>query len=197
MTPLKNKGYIYKVTNIITGQFYIGQRSSYTGSPEDDLGVHYFTSSKVVRPLFKNNTSEWQKEILYRDIQYAETLDDMEGYAIHKEIKDPLCMNRYDPSAKPGFSTSGKCHSEETKSKIRQSLRGHSISSETKAKIRQSLRGHSVSSETRTKIATGNLGKHVSDEAKAKMREAWKHRAPVSETTRAKQSAAHRARFKC
>ena len=53
MTPLKNKGYIYKVTNITTGQFYIGQRSSYTGSPEDDFGVHYFTSSKVVRPLFK------------------------------------------------------------------------------------------------------------------------------------------------
>ena len=118
MTALKNKGYIYKVTNIITGQFYIGQRSKYIGEPEDDLGVHYFTSSKYVKPLFRNNTSEWKKEILYRDIQYAETLDDMEGYAIHKEIQDHLCMNRYDPTAKPGFSTAGKHLSDETRAKI-------------------------------------------------------------------------------
>ena len=76
MTKLKNKGYIYKVTNIITGEFYIGQRSAYrSGTPEEDLGVHYFTSSKIVKPLFMNNTSEWQKEILYRDINYAEMLD--------------------------------------------------------------------------------------------------------------------------
>src|SRR5574344_2066175 len=177
MTPLKNKGYIYKVTNIITGQFYIGQRSSYTGSPEDDLGVHYFTSSKVVRPLFKNNTSEWQKEILYRDIQYAEPLDDMEGYAIHKEIKDSLCMNRYDPTIYPGFSTAGKCHSEETKAKMRQSLRGRSISSETKARMSEAQRGKCRSAETRAKI-----------------REAWKHRAPVSAETKAKLSEAQRGK---
>src|SRR5574344_79205 len=194
MTPLKNKGYIYKVTNIITGQFYIGQRSSYTGSPEDDLGVHYFTSSKVVRPLFKNNTSEWQKEILYRDIQYAETLDDMEGYAIHKEIKDSLCMNRYDPTIYPGFSTAGKCHSEETKAKIRQSLIGHSISSETRAKMRQSLRGRSVSSETKARMSEAQRGKCRSAETRAKIREAWNHRAPVSAETKAKLSEAQRGK---
>ena len=34
MTQLKNKGYIYKVTNIITGQ-----RSSYIGNPEADLAA--------------------------------------------------------------------------------------------------------------------------------------------------------------
>ena len=187
MILLKNKGYIYKVTNIITRQFYIGQRSSYAGTPEDDLGFHYFTSSKVVKPLFKNNTSEWQKEILYRDIQYAETLNDMEGYAIHKEIKDPLCMNRYDPTIYPGFSTSGKCHSEETKAKIRESMRGHSVSSETKAKMRQSLRGRSVSSETKAKQSAAHRGRHLSDETRAKLSEAAKHR---SEETRARMSTA-------
>ena len=159
MTPLKNKGYIYKVTNIITGQFYIGQRSSYTGAPEDDFGVHYFTSSKVVRPLFKNNTSEWQKEILYRDIQYAETLDDMEGYAIHKEIKDPLCMNRYDPTTRVGFSTAGTHHS-----------------AETLAKLSTSHRGKHLAGEARAKIAAANSGKCRSEEAKAKLREAAKNR---------------------
>ena len=196
MTPLKNKGYIYKVTNIITGQFYIGQRSSYVGSPEDDLGVHYFTSSKVVRPLFKNNTSEWEKEILYRDIQYAETLDDMEGYAIHKEIKDPLCMNRYDPTIYPGFSHTGKRHSAETRAKMRASHlgkchanRGKHLSEETKAKLsashlgkhfsdetRAKMRARSYSSEFRAKLRAANLGKHLSDETRAKLSNAAKLR---------------------
>ena len=174
MTPLKNKGYIYKVTNIITGEFYIGQRSSYTGSPEDDLGVHYFTSSKVVRPLFKNNASEWHKEILYRDVQYAETLDDMEGYAIHKVIQDPLCMNQYDPSVSPGFSTAGKRLSAETKAKMRESLRGHSVSSETRAKVREAAKHRSE--EWRAKQRASHLGKHRSAEAIAKMRAAQRAR---------------------
>src|SRR5574344_824090 len=177
MTKLKNKGYIYKVTNIITGQFYIGQRSSYTGAPEDDLGVHYFTSSKVVRPLFKNNTSEWEKEILYRDIQYAETLNDMEGYAIHKVIKDPLCENRYDPSLSSGFSTAGTHQS-----------------AETLAKMSAAHLGKCHSLEARAKIAAANRGKCHSEETMAKMREAWKHRAPVSAETRAKLRAANRGK---
>ena len=41
-----------------------------------------------------------------------------------------------------------------------------------------------------------NNGKPFSDETRAKLRAAWKHRAPVSEATRAKQSAAQRARFR-
>ena len=177
MTLLKNKGYIYKITNIITGQFYIGQRSAYIGIPEDDLGIHYFTSSKYVKPLFMNNTSEWQKEILYRDIQCAETLNDMEGYAIHKEIKDPLCMNRYDPSAKPGFSTAGK-----------------RLSAETRAKLSETAKHRSE--EWRTKMSAAHRGKCRSEEARAKMREA-KRGHSVSSETRAKIAAAQRARFKC
>src|SRR5574344_897664 len=39
-----------------------------------------------------------------------------------------------------------------------------------------------------------NNGKHFSDETRAKLREAWKHRAPVSAETRAKQSAANRGK---
>ena len=234
MTALKNKGYIYKVTNIITGQFYIGQRSKYIGEPEDDLGVHYFTSSKYVKPLFRNNTSEWKKEILYRDIQYAETLNDMEGYAIHKEIKDSLCMNRYDPTIHPGFSTAGTHHSAETLAKISEANRGKHPSDETRAKIseaakhrapmsaetrtkigaasrdryrseetrakmREAMRWHSVSSETRAKLSATLRGHKVSEETRMKLSDALrgKHRAPMSEETRAKIGASQRARLKC
>ena len=161
MTKLKNKGYIYKVTNIITGQFYIGQRSSYKGTPEDDLGIHYFTSSKIVKPLFMNNTSEWKKEILYRDINYAETLDDMEGFAIHRQIKDKLCLNGYDPT-NHGFRTAAGKHfhrSEETKRKISASHKGKPMSEDAKRKMSEAKKGPN----------NHNYGKHISEETKRKI----------------------------
>src|SRR5574344_1191782 len=159
LTKLKNKGYIYKVTNIITGQFYIGQRSSFEGTPEDDLGIHYFTSSKVVRPLFKNNTSEWKKEILYSDIQFAATLDDMEGFAIHRQIKDKLCLNGYDPTSN-GFRTTAGKH----------------LSDEVRRKISEANKGHKISEEGKKHISEAHKGKPHSDEARRKMSEAAKNR---------------------
>lgn len=144
MTKLKNKGYIYKVTNIITGQFYIGQRSSYKGLPEDDLGIRYFTSSKIVRPLFKSNTSEWKKEILYRDINYAEMLDYKEGYEIHKVFNDKLCLNGYDPTNHNFRTMAGVHRSEETKKKISKSLKGKKkspVTEEHKRHLSESLIG--------------------------------------------------------
>ena len=189
MTKLKNKGYIYKVTNIITGQFYIGQRRSYKGTPEDDLGIHYFTSSKIVKPLFMNNTSEWQKEILYRDIQFAETLDDVEGYAIHRVINNEFCLNRYDPTTKIGFRTAaGKHLSEEAKRKLSEAEKGPNnhnygkhFTEEHRRKLSEANKGHKVSDETKRHISEANKGqiswnkgKHSSEETKKKISVATK-----------------------
>ena len=177
LTKLKNKGYIYKVTNITTGEFYIGQRSAYrSGTPEDDLGFHYFTSSKIVKPLFMNNTSEWKKEILYRDIQFAETLDDMEGFAIHRQIDDPLCLNGYDPSSHHGFTTVGKPFSEEAKRKMAIAKKGKHLSEEHKRHMSEVNKGKHLSEETKRKIGIAHKGKHFSDEARRHMSEAAKNR---------------------
>src|SRR5574344_649739 len=190
LTKLKHNGYIYKVTNSITGQFYIGQRSSFDGTPEEDLGIHYFTSSKVVRPLFKNNTSEWKKEILYRDINYAEMLDYREGYEIHKVFNDKLCLNGYDPT-NHGFRTmAGKHRSEETKLKISEGHKGRPFSDEHRRKLSEArkgkpspMKGKHFSDEAKRKLTEAhkgqiswNKGKHTSEETKRKMSEAAKHR---------------------
>src|SRR5574344_1467829 len=181
MTKLKNKGYIYKVTNIITGEFYIGQRSSYKGLPEDDLGFHYFTSSKIVRQLFKNNTSEWQKEILYRDIQYSETLDDMEGFAIHKVINDKLCLNGYDPTSHHGFTMAGRHFSDEARRKMSIAKKGKHQSEETRRKMSVAKKGKPHSDEARRKMSIAkkgsnnhNYGKHFTEETRRKISEARK-----------------------
>src|SRR5574344_1204606 len=184
LTKLKNKGYIYKVTNIITGQFYIGQRSSFEGTPEDDLGIHYFTSSKVVRPLFKNNTSEWKKEILYSDIQFAETLDDMEGFAIHRQIKDKLCLNGYDPTNNGFRTTAGKHLSDEVRRKISEAKKGKHKSDETRRKMSEAHKGKPHSDEARRKMSIAKKGKPLSDEARRKLSEAHKGKPHSDEARR-------------
>src|SRR5574344_249606 len=191
LTKLKHNGYIYKVTNITTGQFYIGQRSAYrSGTPEEDLGIRYFTSSKIVAPLFKNNTSEWKKEILYRDINYAEILDYREGYEIHKVFNDKLCLNGYDPT-NHGFRTmAGKHRSEETKLKISEGHKGRPFSDEHRRKLSEArkgkpspMKGKHFSDEAKRKTSEAhkgqiswNKGKHTSEETKRKMSEAAKHK---------------------
>lgn len=166
MTKLKHNGYIYKVTNIITGQFYIGQRSSYKGTPEEDLGIHYFTSSKVVKPLFKNNTSEWKKEILYRDINYAEMLDYREGYEIHKVINNEFCLNKSDPLIHPGFITAGKHITEETKKKISEATKGPNNHNYGKHPSEEARRKMSIAEKGSNNY---NYGKHITEETKRKM----------------------------
>lgn len=47
--------YVYKGVNKTTGEFYIGVRYAhcrYKRDPSDDLGVVYYTSSKIVKPIF-------------------------------------------------------------------------------------------------------------------------------------------------
>ena len=199
LTKLKNKGYIYKVTNITTGEFYIGQRSAYRcGTPEDDLGIHYFTSSKIVKPLFMNNTSEWKKEIIYRDINYAEMLDYREGYEIHKVIKDKLCLNGYDPTSCHGFFKAGRHLSKETKLKMSEAKKN--MSDETKLKMSEARKGHKMSEEHKRHMSEAKKGKHfseehkrhMSDETKFKMSEAQKgkhlseeHKRKISEAVKA------------
>jgi hypothetical protein len=46
--------YVYRLEDKETGKFYIGCRFAKKCSPKD-LGVTYFTSSKIVAPLFKEN----------------------------------------------------------------------------------------------------------------------------------------------
>ena len=65
--------------------------------------------------------------------------------------------------------------SEEHRTNIGESLKGHSTSDETKSKISESLKGHAVSEETRHKLSMNSaramLGKSHSDETKRLLRE--------------------------
>lgn len=56
--------YVYGLIDTHNGKLYIGCRTA-KGCHPVELGVRYFTSSKVVAPLFRANPERFQKRILY------------------------------------------------------------------------------------------------------------------------------------
>jgi len=55
--------YVYELTDTETGMWYVGSRTAQKCHPSD-LGVKYFTSSKVVGPLFRSNPGRFDKKII-------------------------------------------------------------------------------------------------------------------------------------
>ena len=72
--------YIYRITNKINGKTYIGQHK-YKKLNDDYMG----SGILITRAKQKYGIENFKKEILYSRIQYKETADDMEKFAIAKE----------------------------------------------------------------------------------------------------------------
>ena len=117
--------YIYKVTDKVTGQFYIG--SQCTGKT---IGVDYFTSSynEEFRSKFKSDPSLFDIKIIGVLLD-ADTCVREENNIIYNNMfildesgnkkRNPLCLNEhYIRFGKNNFSTIGKHHSEEAKRKM-------------------------------------------------------------------------------
>lgn len=94
--------YVYIVRNRNTGKFYIGMRSANKVVAEQDLGVHYFTSSKHV----KNNFSEYDSEIV---AYFADQISafHFENELIKEHWGNPLLLNRHYQKSMSKFSMSG------------------------------------------------------------------------------------------
>jgi hypothetical protein len=79
--------YVYKITNLITGEFYIGKHSTYK------LFDNYMGSgSKIRQSINKYGIEHFKKEVLCS----CETPDDAfikEHELITNHISDPLCYN--------------------------------------------------------------------------------------------------------
>ena len=90
--------YVYKGVNKITKEFYIGVRyahSKHKRNPIDDLGVVYYTSSKVVKPIF--DQFEWS--IVAQFFTREDALQ-FEEQMIAESWKDPLLLNKNNQGVK-------------------------------------------------------------------------------------------------
>lgn len=157
---------IYRITNLINGKTYIGQHKY------KKLNDEYMGSGVLIkRAIKKHGIENFKKEILYSRIQYRETADDMERFAIAKERA--IGKAEYN-LANGGEGLSGYKHSEEYKRKKSEQNKGENNpnygkhhSEETKKKI----------SEARKKYVGKNhpmYGKHHSEETKKKISESGK-----------------------
>lgn len=154
--------YIYKTTNLINGKTYIGQHKY------KKLNDSYLGSGKLIRQAIdKYGKENFNKEILYSNIQYKETVDDMERFAIAKERA--LGKAEYNiGDGGEGWSLSGenhplcgKHHSKETRRKQSDAAIGNKNAS-----------GHHLSDENKMKLLEANkgnnyfLGKHHNPETR-------------------------------
>ena len=159
---------IYRITNLINGKTYIGQHKY------KKLNDSYMGSGKLIKlAIKKHGIKNFKKEILYSRIQYRETADDMERFAISKE----RAIGKAEYNIANGGNGTGTI-SDETKQKISEAHKGMHPSEEHKRKISESEKGKKLSEETRKKISealkgnANNKGKHHSEETKKKMSEA-------------------------
>lgn len=158
--------YIYRITNLINGKTYIGQHKY------KKLDDSYMGSGKILKQAIKKHGIEnFKKEILYSRIQYRETADDMERFAIAKERA--IGKAEYNiASGGNGGSWKGR----------RSGMKGKHLSEESRKKMSVAKKGHKVSEKTRKKLALANTGKHLSEETRKKLSESHKKKHPTEET---------------
>ena len=166
---------IYRITNKINGKTYIGQHKY------KKLNDYYMGSGVLLAKAKKKyGKKNFKKEILYSRIQYKETADDMERFAIAKErAKGKAEYNLSDGGG--GISGYHFHLSEETKKKMSDYWKGKQFSEETKKKISEAKKGKPRSEDTKKKLSESHKGqicwlkgKHWSEEMKQRLSEAHK-----------------------
>ena len=176
------KHYLYKITNIETNQYYIGVRSSRDPKTDSYMG----SSSIWTKSWVKENKDKLIKEIIDDTFESREDANNKEVEILKLHINDEYCVNKlFDkvPShlgrkqslewirkrIKSGKESGmyGKHHTEETKQRISEKLKGRVVTQEAREKIGNYHRGKIVSEETRlkqsevkkAKIASGEIAK--------------------------------------
>lgn len=182
---------IYRITNLINGKTYIGQHR-YKKIPYDD----YIGSGVLLHKAYKKyGVENFKKEIICKNVQYKETIDDMEKFYIKKERNNNPngCYNIADggeggcgplsektkrklSEAHKGRTSGakGKHHSEETRRKLAAAHKGMKISEDHKRKLHEAWKGSHHSEETRKHLSEINKGKHHSEETKNKLSKLYK-----------------------
>jgi len=162
--------YIYKITNNLNGKSYIGLKSKTVEESED-----YYGSGKLInQAIDKYGKENFTKEILERNIDSHEILNDQEIYW----IKYIDTFNKGYNLTKGGQGNLGRVTSEETRAKLIEAAK-QPLSEETKEKIRQKAKlrkGRKVTEETRLKLIKAATGRKMSEETRLKMSNSAKNR---------------------
>jgi hypothetical protein len=139
--------------------------------------VFYIGKGKQRRAYVKSSRNAYWKNVVKKHGYTVHILHEnlSEEYALHLEkitIEALIKANiKLCNLTEGGFGSSGRKHTEVTKSKMRKRHLGKTFSEETKEKLRQSQLGRVRSEEARKNISVSQKGKMYSQEYKDRMRE--------------------------
>jgi NUMOD3 motif len=128
-----------------------------TDDPNNLVELTIEEHAEAHRLLYEQH-GRWQDRVAWQGLA---------GLVGHDEILKK--MNAAQRGA--GHPFYGKSRSIETKQKISQALKGHTVSEETRNTWSEQRKGRKVSNETRQKISAGNKGKVISEEHREILRQ--------------------------
>jgi len=184
--------YVYWLTHRDTGEFYIGYREINEVPANEDLGVDYKSSSKLVESLVFDN---FDQQII-AEFPTGEEAYIYEQRLIKEHFNDPMCLNRHYIDVDSGKShfrhnnphseeskrkmsearlgkpspRKGSTHTDSAKTKQRESHLGKEHSETTRNKMSDSRKGIAKTESHRQKISASNKGRIFSEEHKQKLR---------------------------
>jgi len=172
--------YIYKITNLITGKSYVGQR--HIDDSKSASNDKYMGSGNYIKySIKKHGLANFKKEILKDKIYCQAAASLLEEIFIKKE-------NTLSPN---GYNLRSSCLqngivSEKTKLKMRVSNK--SFLPEVRSKISKALKGIKRSEEFKQKLSITNKGRKHTEKAKKKMqgKVSWNKGIKTSEETKEK-----------
>lgn len=168
--------YVYRLVYKPTGQYYYGYRMGnigYKRMPVDDFWIHYFSSSRRVKAMFKKyGKGDFDHEIIFQSTD-IESVYWLEQHLIGNSVDNPLILNkRYmkdgqlmfistSESAKRGYQT--RLNNSKVK-KVRNTPTWHLISPtgetfETR-NLAQFCRDHRLSDMALNAVSKGNAKQH-------------------------------------
>lgn len=150
---------IYKTTNVLTGEFYIGKHCT------ENLNDGYIgTGMTILKKIKQFGRQHFYRNILEFCNSYDELNEAEKRWLTEEVMNNPLCYNNQTGG------DNGFIQSVDTKEKISNSNQGKIVSDETRKKQSESLKGRIVSDETKGKLRLAWLYK--SDKERQKHREA-------------------------
>jgi len=185
------KHYVYRITNIRLNKHYYGVRTSKNKTPEEDIGIYYFSSS--TDKDFIKDQKENPQDYKYKVIKKFNTREEAIELEIKLHNKFNVGINEsfYNKTKQTsvGFDRSGiptiftKKHKENLsaagKNRIFTKKHKENLSVAKLNKYNgenNPMYGKHHSEETKEKIRKTQLGKIISEETRANMRKASKNK---------------------
>lgn len=159
--------HVYILQEISSGRYYIGSRTKLK-CKDTDLGKKYFTSSKNISGIWKNDNSKFEVISIIKCESNRAALW-YESLLINKldAVKSELFINRSNGGQE--FCMSGAAVSEETRNKLSIANKGKRTITESHRKIlSESNKGKCKTDSHKKKLSEANVGKVRSKESKEK-----------------------------